>query len=257
MYGFTASKDTRHDNDHRRLEGLFGPTIFHLPYAEAQQHNLVVPMVVRWLQYPTNRNLVENYETPTARRRYGIWRNENRNAAIAEAARQFVDEGLQTLIVVETIEAGLYLQQLLPDFKFCYAEGTLDNAEKRGRFIRAGIWHEDDTPLTAMEREQLRLDFQERKFLGAIATGVWSVGVSFDSLNVLIRADGQASETGSIQTPGRVARTFDGKDCGIVVDCVDRFDRQFLNRSNTRRKAYARQGWQQFLDTGEAVDTPF
>jgi superfamily II DNA or RNA helicase len=256
MYGLTASKNTRFDNAHHRLEGLFGPTIFKFSYDQAEQHKLVVPLAVYWIQYAMDHNPTEYYETPTAQRRHGIWRNANRNSAIAAVAQQAVDDGRQTLIVVDTIEHGLHLRKLLPGWKFCYAEGSIDDT-KRARFIAAGLLDSDEETLTAVEREALRNGFENREFLGAIATGVWSVGVSFDSLEVLVRADGGSSETASIQTPGRVCRTYGGKDYGLVVDCLDAFDSRFLKRANTRRCAYHRNSWTQFLDNGELVTRPF
>ena len=35
MFGFTASKETRADNAHHRMEAIFGPTIFKLAYQRA------------------------------------------------------------------------------------------------------------------------------------------------------------------------------------------------------------------------------
>jgi hypothetical protein len=83
--------------------------------------------------------------------------------------------------------------------------------------------------------------------MGAIATPVWATGVSFDGLQVLVRADGGGSETNNHQWPGRVARIDPqtNKSYGILVDFIDRFDRWAYGRSLLRRKTYKKNGWVQ------------
>jgi len=85
-----------------------------------------------------------------------------------------------------------------------------------------------------------------------IATGVWAVGVSFNSLQVLVRAGGGTSETDSIQIPGRVGRIDPdtGKPCGLLIDVMDEFDSGCLANSRKRRQAYAKQGWMQYNPDG-------
>jgi len=251
MFGFTASKETRFDNAYHRMEGLFGPTVFHLPYDKAAQLGVVVPIVVQWLHVtPGGRNPCRLLHTRTARKRHGIWRHDYRNQVIASAARRFVDAGQQTLILVETLEHGLFLRRHLPNFQLCYAEQGL-SPDRRRIFVDAGLLGAEEQ-MTAARRDQLRRGFEAREYLGAIATPIWSTGVSFDALQVLIRAEGSASETANIQAPGRVCRIDNptGKQCGIVVDCLDEFDKRFNTRAIGRRRAYNKQGWTQYNPDG-------
>ena len=119
-------------------------------------------------------------------------------------------------------------------------------------YVEAGLLEEGEVVMTAVQREQTRKDFENRDLLGVIATGVWAVGVSFDSLNVLIRADGSSSETANIQLPGRVCRTDDttGKNCGILIDCLDYWDNKYRNKSFARRRSYSTRGWTQLNPDG-------
>ena len=245
-FGFTASKETRMDNAHHRMEAIFGPTIFKIDYQEAERLGLVVPIVVNWLKVEMSSNPISGAVRHDTVKRHGIWRNATRNELIAEAALFYHRQGMQTLILVETVEHALHLKRLLPDFEVCYSEGGI-GAAKRNTFISLGILQPDTQIMTASLREELRIRFEQRDLLGCIATGVWSTGVSFNSLEVLIRAEGGGSETANIQLPGRVCRINDsiGKQCGLLVDCCDVFDRRLYGRSRRRFASYKQNGWTQ------------
>jgi superfamily II DNA or RNA helicase len=253
MYGLTATKETRFDNLYARMEALFGPTIFKMSYQQAEGNGLVVPIVVQWLDVCPDHDPAERFTDPVARKRHGVWRHTYRNQVIADAARGMVDAGMQTLILVETLEHALHLRRLLPDFVCCYSEQCIpaDN-ERRKMLIDNGLLSENDV-MTPARRDALRRGFEQREFLGAIATGVWSVGVSFNSLQVLVRADGGASETANLQNPGRVCRVdaASGKEAGIVIDLLDQFNPGFARNALGRRRCYAEHGWAQYLPSGK------
>lgn len=67
--------------------------------------------------------------------------------------------------------------------------------------------------------------------------------VDLKNLNVLIRADGQAGSISSIQIPGRLSRTVDGKERAILVDFYDGFDKRLEYSSKARIKTYSEKGW--------------
>lgn len=252
-YAFTATPDCRLDGAHARMEGMFGPKIFEMTQQVAEQCSLVVPVVVQWLDVRSDHDPVRMYKTPVARKRNGVWRNQQRNGVIAEAARSFLQDNLQVLILVDTIDHALHLRKLLPEAKLCYSEGALsDGSEKRAFYIRNGFLRADED-MTAMQRTELRRQFERREVMCVIATGVWAVGVSFDSLNVLIRADAGDSETLNIQMPGRVCRTDSttNKECGLLVDFNDLWSPYFRARSTNRRRDYNARGWTQLLHSGE------
>lgn len=259
-YGFSATTDCRLDNAHYRMEGLFGPKIFEMSQQEAEALGLVSPVFVQWFDVNPGCNPAQNIKSLVARKRNGIWRNQWRNQVIAEASRSFVESGNQVLILVDTVDHALHLRKLLPEATLCYSEGTWstseDRAEKREFYIRHGLLADDEVMTTAL-RNTLRQQFETRQLMLVIATGVWAVGVSFDSLNVLVRADGGASETANIQLPGRVCRVdpASGKECGIVLDFNDIWDPGFRDRSGERRLDYNKRGWTQILSNGK-VWTP-
>jgi len=251
-FTFTATSDMRLDNAHYRMEGIFGPKIFKMTQQEAESYNLVAPITVQWLDVHIDPNPVAHLQSLVAQKRNGLWRNQHRNAVIAQAAREFVQREQQVLILVDTIDHALHLRKLLPEAELCYSEGALQDPEKRQRYINADLLapHEE---MTTERRLSLRQRFERRDIMCCIATGVWAVGVSFDSLNVLIRADAGASETANVQLPGRVCRVDpgSGKQCGIMVDFMDLWDGKFKGRSMARRRDYDKRGWTQLRPNGE------
>lgn len=259
MYGFTASKETRSDNAHERMEGMFGPTIFYLDYPTGQALGLVVPIMVQWLNTFSEINPVMNAHTLVEEKRLGIWRNERRNYVFAQAARAMHEAGMQVLLLTETVEHVLYLKRYLPEAEACYSEnwmamerGNGDANSRYAELVQAGLLDPRD-PMTATKRENLRLAFEERRLTFAVANSVWSTGVSFDSLEVLGRCDAGASETMNIQQPGRVARIDPetGKQCGIVLDGDDSFDTKWAGRAVDRKRSYASRGWTNILPDGK------
>jgi superfamily II DNA or RNA helicase len=245
MFGFTATPDGRFDGAHHKLEGLFGPKIFEMAYQEAVSHGLVLPVKVEWIDVRMDKNPCE-FKKETAKERHGIWRNVHRNMLIAEKANQFSDDD-QVLILVRTLEHAVFLKQELPNFKLCYDKM---DSEVYNSLIKKEMLNELDEPImTSSARDQMSRDFEAGILKKVIATDVWSTGVDFPQLSVLIRADARASEIMDVQAPGRVVRRHDesGKDHGLVIDCMDYFDQAFLRRSQERRKTYIRQGWEQAL----------
>jgi len=255
-FGFTASKETRFDNAHHRMEGHIGPTIFYLDYPTAEAHGLVVPIIVQWLDFNLPVNPCGGVSNPVARKRWGIWRNEARNHKIAQFAQSIVDSGMQTLLLVETVEHALYLRQFLPNFELCYSEQALSDQGKRAGYIRDGMLGEYED-MTSTRRQELREAFEQQKIMAAIATGVWSTGVSFDGLQCLGRIDGGSSETNSVQMPGRVGRLHpeSGKDCGIMFDMNDMFDAGFRTNTTSRRRMYESRKWTQITNAGHVMST--
>lgn len=241
-YGFSANVDGRFDGADMVLEALFGPVIFEVAYQEAAKLGLVAPIRVEWLSVQMDNNPCAG-KSDIAKERWGIWRNSVRNKVIAAKALSY-DEDDQVLIMVRTLEHALYLRKHLPTFELCYSEQSLQ-PDERAHYISNGLVKDDEASMTPKLREQMRRDFTSQKLKRVIATGVWSTGVDFVNLPVLIRADAQASEIADTQIPGRVCRTSSSKDVGVVVDLGDQFDEGFRRKALTRKKHYEAHGWKQ------------
>lgn len=250
-FGFTASPDGRADGAHFMLEAIFGPRIFEMSYSDAVDVDLVVPIKVEWVPVRNCSTTCSDLSGVT-KERWGIWRNTYRNAAIAEKANQYEDDD-QVLIMVKSVEHAVYLKQHLPNFSLCY--DTMDPADYNMYVKKQLIDPSTEPPMTPSRRERMRLDFEKGVLKKVISTDVWSTGVDFAQLSVLIRADARASKIVDIQAPGRVARKHEasGKTYGLVIDFMDTFDFTFQNRSNSRRLSYRKMGWEELQSSNIPV----
>ncbi len=245
-FGLSATPYARMDNAHAVLEPLFGPMVFELAYQQAVELGLVVPVRVKWLPMRLVHNPAERYKNRVAKKRYGVWTNRERNGIIADAVREYGADQ-QVLILVETIEHAVHLGSLLPEYTLVYANmAPYDCAA----YKKMKLLPEDYTPLTGIQRHDLRDAFEAGTLRHVIATDVWATGVDFEQLNVLVRADDRDSDIVDVQGPGRVSRIYtapDGtvKEFGEVLDCMDTFDPTFYRKSVGRRNSYKLLGWEQ------------
>jgi superfamily II DNA or RNA helicase len=242
-YGLSATQDMRLDKKDPRVEAIFGPLIYTMPYAEAEEHGIVVPITVKWRDVDMDFDPSEGTSDPIARKRYGLWQNAYRNELIAEDARRY-DDDTQVLITVETIDHAMHLKRLLPEFRVIYSADQLDR-KRRERYIKTGCIDEDEPHVTPEYLTKMQKLFEKDKIKKVICTTIWNVGVDFRKLQVLIRADGGGSPINDVQIPGRTSRTTDGKDSATVHDYKDQFNRGQRQKANGRCKIYDQQGWTQ------------
>lgn len=249
-FGFTGTPEGRMDGAHAMLEQFFGKPIFRLSYPEAVSLGLVVPINVRWIPIRMDYNPCEGKEG-TAKMRWGIWRNNERNRQIAQDVREnYPDPNTQILILVATVDHAVMLWQHLPEFSLCY--GSSIDAADVDRYKRSKLLPANFRETTPEVREQMRQAFEAGTLKRVIATDVWSTGVDFAQLQVLYRADARESEIMDAQGPSRVSRISPstGKAVGEVIDCCDTFDKTFKRKSETRRRHYNALGWSQDWPSG-------
>lgn len=249
-FGFTANCWDRADRADFETEALFGPVIFYLSYPEAVEHGCVAPIEVEWVPVRDGQRLPSGLND-TERKRRGIWNNRHRNRVIAQTVRGLPEED-QTLIFVETVEHALALWQELPEFELVYAPGSLTEEDRR-RYRQRGYALDRLPEMTPERKTMLRRLFEADRLKKVIATPVWSRGVDFSRLAVVVRADGQRSSVGNTQIPGRVSRAHAEKSTGRIVDFVDYWDPGFLESSRARYRDYRRHGWTQRILQGELV----
>lgn len=242
IWMFSASWGKRLDNKDLRAEGMSGPVRLVVPYAEGVKHKMVVPITILWSDVIMDVDPCAGYED-VDKKRFGVWANEYRNKRIAKDARRY-DADTQVLITVETFEHALYLKQQLPEFSLVYNPDT--QKPKDWKYYRKqGLISDTFRVLTDEMRESRTKRFEAGKLKKVIATPVWNVGVSFNQLQVLIRADAGGSPINDTQIPGRTSRLYDGKLCGIVHDYLDQFNTGFQMKATGRGTSYTDNGWTQ------------
>lgn len=239
--GFSASPTGRSDGSDLVVEALFGPVIYKVNYATSAARGDIAPIKVKMYRIEKGAPILTDFSV--VKNRHGLWRNDLRNSFIAKLANQIPPDE-QVLIMCATSEHVLHLKKWLPDFAVIWSDMNpkLLKAVYKGDF--GHIEGMDSTgKITDSRRSWMRREFEAGRMTRVIATGIWNTGVDFKKLKWLIRADGMASEIQSIQTPGRLSRTTDGKEHGTLIDFIDAFDPTLLRRSIDRVRRYKRNGW--------------
>lgn len=168
MFGFTATPTGRSDGCEMITESFFGPIIAEFDYEDSVAKGTATPIEV-WLYEVKGRPTGK--KVPHAKKRAAYWRNNIRNLMIGYLASQ-VPADEQALIMVETIEHGMYLKRLLPDYTFVY--GNISKDEYLN-YVHLGFT--DDAKINPKARDNFKQDFASGKLKKVIATGVWKQAV--------------------------------------------------------------------------------
>lgn len=257
MLGFSASPKGRSDGADRETEALFGPIIHKADYKSVQDAGNIAPIDV----YLAPCSHVEpiNYSSTNMMNRHGIWRNKGRIDMVVYAVRWALEkfgQDSQIMVSAMTVDHAIHLGAALPDFAVCY--GSMDT-DDRDKYARWGLLDPSKHPLTAKDREALEEGMEAGTLKRAIATttsgGVWSTGVDFPQLKIMVRADSQSGSILNTQIPGRLSRISEGKDKGILIDFDDAFDSGLQRRAERRLASYRGKGWT-LLPLPHAQTTP-
>jgi superfamily II DNA or RNA helicase len=235
LLAFSANK-ARSDKGEFRLNGIFGPVLAEVTYQDAVDEGSITPIYVVWVPVQSQWNPItsEEYDHDVVKRdRIGIWRNPVRNKQIAAVANLFTTEE-QVLIAVSTLDHALHLKTYLPDFEVVY---SVDDPAKLRRFGYMGLL-DGIPPMDDQRKEYLKRQFELGHKKKMIATNVWSRGVNFPFLSVLIRADVASSSVTLTQWAGRTTRLVNGKEVSLVFDFNDEFDQRYRAKAKRRAAGY-------------------
>lgn len=241
-FGFSASPEMRTDGTNLLVESLFGPIIHVTTYQESQARGNVVPIVVTMRSVPEGPSC--SSDRTDVINRHCVWRNDYRNQLIARDMQLFGAQQLQVLTAVAVVEHGLELLKHSPPgptgYTFVYS--SMDPV-LRQRYENAGVIQPGEHPITSNDRRVLQEHFEAGQLRRVIST-CWNQGVDFKHLQVLIRADANASSIRNVQLPGRLSRLSDGKECGQLIDYMDQWHPTLHRRALARIRDYEKRGWQ-------------
>jgi superfamily II DNA or RNA helicase len=241
-YGLSASLNMRMDGKDFRIESIFGRTIHKVSYKQIEGEGGVTPIEIYWTPVIMDYNPCEGL-VDVEKKRAAYWTNDYRNDLIAKDARKYADD-VQVLVVCETIEHAVHLKSRLPMFKLVHAVDGMSSRDRK-HYIKHGLLSEDEPRMTQERLEKLTRRFTSGKLKKAIVTSCWNVGVSFNKLAVICRADGSGSEVASTQIPGRGSRLHDDKEVAIIHDYMDQFDGGCERKAMARKKTYKHHEWKQ------------
>jgi len=149
----------------------------------------------------------------------GIAEHTVRNSFVVDSACALYDEGLTTLILVTSIDHGLFLQKAIQR-----------QAGKKVLFLQ-GL-------NTQAERDAAKRLFEEGTHPILIATTIFDEGVDIPSIEGLVFAQGGKAQHRVIQRIGRGMRPKDGKLQLEVIDFWDTHSKVLWKHSKERMKAY-------------------
>lgn len=217
-YGLSGTPKHRNIVDVYYTQALFGPIIAHMQQKELIQLGVSVEPWVYMIQLPASVSSTAEYSEV-----YDdvIINNSKRSEYIARFAVAYVNENKQVLILVDRIQHGKnlleLLQQYIPHVAFISGQESPETRK---------------TVLDEFERGNIKI---------LIATNILNEGVSLHSIDVIIIAGTGKSAATTIQRVGRALRTRIGKDKAIIIDFWD-LDRKYLTHHATQRyKIYKRE----------------
>lgn len=221
--GFTATLPVAEEAS-MALEGLLGPIIGKTSYEELEQTDVLAKPKIKFYRVP------DNPKYKMIRGSYAqiydkvVVKNRRRNLLIVEKALEQLEQGKSVLILVERIEHGELLMELL-------------EIRAPGSFV----FLQGKTPEDVKTLEKKAFDSKGR--MGVVATRIWSEGVNIPSVDVVINAVGGESEIAAIQRFGRGLRRTGTKSEVLLIDFLDRNHRWMADHSMSRMCTYSESGW--------------
>lgn len=218
-FGVTATA-WREDNQEIRIEGTFGRILINIRPSDLIKDGwLVKPYIfmVKIKHLETH----SDYNDAYFKHVVNCW---ERNYRIKQFAEGLFAAGRKVLILVERLEHGEILEQMVYDSVF--VPGKDD-----------GSGNETITE----EVENYRLEMLARCGRGEhilIATQWANVGVDEPAIDSLILAGSNRSSVTTFQQVGRILRPAEGKDNAIVIDFSDEQE-DLHDHSLKRKRAYA------------------
>lgn len=219
--GFTATLPTT-DQAQFSMEGILGPIIGELTIEEAVELDILAKPKIRLIKSEYNR-LVRGERKYSEVYDRGVVYNRNRNKAIINVCKEYIDQGKTVLIMVQKIYHGEVL------------EGFARHHGVEAHFVRGST--DDDT------REKIKALFLKKKIKCVIATVVWREGINIPTLDVVVNACGGKSELVTLQAIGRGLRKTKDKEEVIIVDIFDPSHPYLISHFGERVTLYMDRGW--------------
>jgi superfamily II DNA or RNA helicase len=202
--GLTAT-NFRNDGADMALESVLSEVLYEYSISQAIADGFLIKPDFKIIQ-----NQVRADSTYQKEYKSGIVENKERNELIAS----LVDQKANTIILVQQLEHGEALKELIPNSTFIHGQ-------------------ESDTI-----REKALEDFRKGKINILIGTSVIGEGVDLPIANTLILAGGGKARSQVMQNIGRVLRICPGKTKALVIDFKDTGASWLADHSLERQEIY-------------------
>jgi len=223
-FGFTA-KLTGKPRADLASEGHIGPVIGELTMDKAEEMGILAKTKLRIVCVP--KQFLENNTYDNVHDE-AIVNSRVRNRLIVSIAEEYIKQGMSVLIFVTQV---------------AHLENLINIAKTLHGFKIVGVTSSGKYATNADEKEQIKKDFQNKKFLCAVTTSVWNEGINIPSLNVAILADVGKKDYKVLQVVGRGKRKTNEKSEMVVVDFFDDCSTHLIKQFGYRIAFYSECGW--------------
>ena len=205
------------------LEGLLGPIIGELTIQEGTERGvLAVPKIII-REIPENNSLkyLKGYQNVYKKT---VVENKVYNRLICKDAKTEIDQNKTVLILVVEIQHGKNLVEMareLFDLDLIFVQGSTE----------------------AETRETIRLQMNDKKIKGVVATAVFRKALNIRSLDTVINACGGKSEVVTLQAIGRGLRKTEDKEFVKIIDYFNPNHYYLVDHFGRRLCLYFREGW--------------
>lgn len=211
-HGMTATNFKNNDNSNIYLESVLSDTLYSFSTIEAINKGYVRPLV-SFFHEMKNLDLVSknNYKSDTKR---FIDQNMNRNHIAIEVAKKMYHSNIPTIMLVEHMEHGKYLQQQLGS-NALFLNGQDESSSYNMQMVKR---------------------FNKKEIPILIGTDVLGEGVDTKACGALVNLGGGKARSELMQKCGRTIRNFFDKKVGYYFDFNDLNQKHLRLHSKERIK---------------------
>jgi len=218
-FGLSATP-WREDNQEIRLEGCMGKKLVEVSPTFLIDRGFLVPPRIFMIPISYSEQTVVNYADSYTKHITKCW---ERNYRIKQFAEAFQEEGKPVMIIVDRIEHGNILEDMI----------------KGSAFVPGSDKGEDDPDDEEQDYRKRMLDACERNEIILIGTQWLNTGIDAPAISVLVMAGSTQASATVLQTVGRVIRSHkeSGKTEAVVIDFMDS-DKHMRKHSLARKRVY-------------------
>ena len=218
-FGLSATP-WREDNQEIRLEGCMGKKLVEVSPTFLIDRGFLVPPRIFMIPISYSEQEVVNYADSYTKHITKCW---ERNYRIKQFAEAFQEEGKPVMIIVDRIEHGNILEDMI----------------KGSVFVPGSDKGEDDPDDEEQDYRKRMLDACERNEIILIGTQWLNTGIDAPAISVLVMAGSTQASATVLQTVGRVIRSHkeSGKTEAVVIDFMDS-DKHMRKHSLARKRVY-------------------
>jgi superfamily II DNA or RNA helicase len=204
----------RNDGADLLIEGIFGQTLHEVKASDLIRRGIVSKPFIKFVYVKGNAHFTDTYTKVYSE---NVVNNDYRNNIIVEETKKLVDKGYQTLVLFKQIKHGKILRDLF-----------------EGKGIEVEFLTGKDS---AEKREEVKNNLLNKKANICLASQIYDIGISIETLSGLVLASGGSSSSRCLQRVGRIIRggEIKGKPYAAVIDILDSV--KYLKKHSLIRKS--------------------